>query len=132
MALRSSKNGRFLVDDDELPWLSFASSGNYTVSSDNTAVQLTLAAVTNCAHEIQHIVVGFNADPATAVPCTIMDGATTVCAFPLTKGGPAPIDLDGILGTVSTALAIQLGAGGASTKGYINITKRRVVNIGKD
>jgi len=133
MALRTSKNGRFFVDDEVSPhWLSTASSGNYTVSSDNTAVQLTIAAVTSCAHHVSKIIVGFNADPSAAVPCTILDGSTTVAAFPITKGGPAPIDLDAFLGTINTSFSIQLGAGGGTAKGYINVTKRRVVNMGKD
>jgi hypothetical protein len=133
MGLRSSKNGQFFVDDENSPhWLSSAAAGNFTVSSANTAVQLTIAAVTGCAHDVRKIIVSFSADPTAAVPVTIMDGSTAKGVFYITKGGPAPIDLDGFLGTVSTAFAVQIGAAGGTTTGSIFVNKRRVVTIGKD
>lgn len=133
MAIRSSKNGRFYIDDDHSPrWLSPAAAGNFTVSSANTAVQLTIAAVSGCSHELAKFIVSFSADPSAAVPITICDGSTAVGTFYVTKSGPAPIDTEGMVFTAGNAFSLQLGAAGGTTTGAVAIVKRRVVNIGKD
>lgn len=129
MSLFNPGSESFLVSKVDGRAFTPAAAGDFTISSANTAVRLTLAAVTNARYIVDEVLVSFSANPTAGVLCTLYDGATAKRVFYVTNGGAAPVPFSGFLGTASTAVGLEIGAGGAGIIGIANFTQYRTEKV---
>lgn len=100
-------------------------AANIHVPAANTAAVVTLAAG-NYRNGVSKIVASYSAAP-TGGRLTITDGATTVFDVDVLSGGPVDFDFDPPLaGSMNTALAVTLAAGGAGISGKLNILPEKL------
>lgn len=95
--------------------------------SSNTAAVITIAAVSNVAHEVEQIAFSYDGAPTGGNVKIESPSGTTLCEHYVTGAGSGPVPLGNscLKGAVGQALIITLAAGGSGVSGIINAIQRQ-------